>query len=49
MSMELIVSPATTLQPPPLFTPTPKAAKRVLEFFTALINNARSTLRTHEV
>jgi hypothetical protein len=24
---------------PALFTPTPKAAKRVLEFFTAQINN----------
>jgi hypothetical protein len=27
------------LQPAPLFTPTPKAARRVLEFFTAQINN----------
>ena len=35
----LIVSPAPDLQPAPLFTPTPKAAKRVLEFFTAQINN----------
>ena len=26
-------------QPAPLFTPTPKAAKRMLEFFTAQINN----------
>ena len=25
--------------PAPLFTPTPKAAKRMLEFFTAQINN----------
>ncbi len=25
--------------PAPLFTPTPKAARRVLEFFTAQINN----------
>ena len=30
---------APSLQPAPLFTPTPKAAKRVLEFFTAQINN----------
>ena len=36
---ELILSPAPALQPAPLFTPTPKAAKRVLEFFTAQINN----------
>jgi site-specific recombinase XerD len=27
------------LQPAPLFTPTPQAARRVLEFFTAQINN----------
>lgn len=36
---ELILSPAPELQPAPIFTPTPKAAKRVLEFFTAQINN----------
>ena len=39
MSTELIVSPAQEIQPATLFTPTPKAAKRVLEFFTAQINN----------
>src|ERR1700692_4189089 len=39
MTTELILSPAPELQPAPLFTPTPKAAKRVLEFFTAQINN----------
>ena len=27
------------LQPAPLFTPTPQAAKRMLEFFTAQLNN----------
>ena len=36
---EIILSPAPALQPAPLFTPTPKAAKRVLEFFTAQVNN----------
>jgi site-specific recombinase XerD len=36
---EIILSPAPELQPAPLFTPTPKAAKRVLEFFTGQINN----------
>jgi len=36
---ELILSPAPALQPAALFTPTPKAAGRVLEFFTAQINN----------
>jgi site-specific recombinase XerD len=41
----LVLSPAPEVQPdagllaPHLFTPTPKAAKRVLEFFTAQINN----------
>ena len=35
----LIVSPAPELQPAPLFTPTPQAAQRMLEFFTAQINN----------
>jgi hypothetical protein len=35
MTSETIRSPAPVLQPAPLFTPTPKAARRVLEFFTA--------------
>src|ERR1700740_2981731 len=34
----LIIAPSPALQPP-FFTPTPKAAKRVLEFFTAQISN----------
>ncbi len=38
MSAELIPAPAPNTAPA-LFTPTPKAAKRVLEFFTAQINN----------
>jgi site-specific recombinase XerD len=36
---QLFVSPASALLPAQLFAPTPKAAKRVLEFFTAQINN----------
>jgi integrase len=39
MSTEIILAPAAELQPAPLFAPTPKAAKRVLEFFTAQVNN----------
>lgn len=39
MNTQMIVSPVAGLQPAPIFTPTPKAAKRVLEFFTAQINN----------
>ena len=39
MRTELIVSLAGGLQPAAIFTPTPKAARRVLEFFTAQINN----------
>ena len=39
MTTEIILSPSPELHPTPLFTPTPKAAKRVLEFFTAQINN----------
>jgi site-specific recombinase XerD len=35
----LILSPSPAVLPAKLFTPTPKAAKRVLEFFTAQINN----------
>ena len=36
---ELILSLPAPLPPASLFTPTPKAARRVLEFFTARINN----------
>jgi site-specific recombinase XerD len=39
MTGALIVSPSPDLLPAPLFAPTPKAAQRVLEFFTAQINN----------
>src|ERR1700686_652082 len=39
MSAEIILSPTPELQPATVFTPTPKAAKRVLEFFTAQISN----------
>ena len=48
MSVQSVVSPAVQLQSdmellaPHLFTPTPKATKRVLEFFTAQINNAHT-------
>ena len=39
MSPDLILSPAPKLPPAPLFTPTPEAAKRVVEFFTARVPN----------
>jgi len=39
MSDLVILSPAPGLLPARLFTPTPKAARRVLEFFTAQVNN----------
>jgi hypothetical protein len=39
MTTEIILAPSPDLQPAPLFTPTPKAAKRVLESFTGKINN----------
>jgi integrase/recombinase XerD len=39
MSTEIVLSPAPELQPAALFPPTPKAARRVLEFFTTQINN----------
>ena len=39
MTTDLTPSPAPAVFPARLFTPTPKAAKRVLEFFTAQINN----------
>lgn len=39
MTTALIIAPAPELLPAPLFTQTPKAARRVLEFFTAQINN----------
>jgi hypothetical protein len=39
MSHEITLTPSPDLRPAPLFTPTPKAARRVLEFFTTQINN----------
>jgi site-specific recombinase XerD len=39
MSTALILSPAPAVLPARLFAPTPKAAQRVVEFFTAQINN----------
>ena len=39
MTNEIILSPAPELTPAPIFAPTPKAARRTLEFFTAQINN----------
>jgi len=36
---ELVPFPAPAVVPTRLFTPTPKAAKRVLEFFTTQISN----------
>jgi site-specific recombinase XerD len=44
MSNEIILYPAQEVAPAALFTPTPKAAKRVLEFFTAQINNEHTRL-----
>src|SRR5262252_2140481 len=38
MSTQITLSPAPALQPA-LFTRTPKARRRVLEFFTAQVNN----------
>ena len=39
MASDLILSPAPALTSAALYAPTPKAAQRVLEFFTAQINN----------
>jgi len=39
MNTALTLSPAPSLIPASLFTPTPKAATRVLEFFTGQLNN----------
>jgi site-specific recombinase XerD len=39
MTNEIILPPIAQLTPAPIFAPTPKAAKRVLEFFTAQISN----------
>lgn len=39
MASDLIFSPAPSLIPAALYAPTPQAAQRVLEFFTAQINN----------
>jgi len=46
MKTEILLSPAPSPQPAVLFTPTPKAAQRVLKFFTAQINNDH-TRRAH--
>ncbi len=39
MSTALTIAPSPALVPPSLFAPTTQAAQRVLEFFTAQINN----------
>jgi hypothetical protein len=39
MSRELVLSPTPAVFPARLFTPTPKAAKHVVEFFTTQISN----------
>jgi site-specific recombinase XerD len=39
MSHQITLTPSPDLRPAPLFTPTPKAARRVLEFFTTQITN----------
>src|SRR3984893_13741165 len=39
VATDLILSPAPAVLPASLFAPTPKAAQRALEFFTAQINN----------
>jgi hypothetical protein len=39
MITDIVISPTPGLVPARLFAPTPKAAKRVLEFFTVQINN----------
>ena len=39
MTAALIIAPASELIPAALFAPTPKAAQRFVEFFTAQINN----------
>jgi site-specific recombinase XerC len=39
MAADLIIALASDLLPAALFAPTPKAARRVLEFFTAQVNN----------
>ena len=36
---QLAVAPAPALLPAPLFTPTPRAVRRFVEFFTDQINN----------
>ena len=51
MSTDLIPSPAPAVLPAALFAPTPKAAKRVIEFFTTQISNhqgRRGWVRLHE-
>jgi hypothetical protein len=39
VTTDIILAPSPDFQPAPFFTPTQKAAKRVLEFFTGKINN----------
>jgi hypothetical protein len=39
---DLIIAPSLDVRPAPLFAPTRKAAQRLLEFFTAQINNAHT-------
>jgi len=38
----IVIAPVPELRPAALFTPTPKAAERVLDFFTSQINNGNT-------
>jgi site-specific recombinase XerD len=42
MTIDIILAHSPDLKPAPFFMPTPKAAKRVLEFFTGQINNVHA-------
>jgi hypothetical protein len=49
MTTDLILPPSPVVLPAQIFTPTPKAAKRVLEFFTAQINNDNTRVAVSDV
>ena len=48
LTAEIMFSPAVALHPAPFFPPTPEAARRLLEFFTAAVHHGQARCHSME-